>query len=474
MFYCRENELRKMNKRYGERRFECIVIYGRRRVGKTALINEFCKDKPTISFSALDTTSRENLRTLSKAIYSYKNPDGGTAPEYRTYEDALDEITELSKEKRVIFVIDEFPYLAKAEPSISSRIQHLIDHVWSEGQLFLILCGSSMSFMEYQVLGYESPLYGRRTAQFKIEPLTYRETAAFNPQLTSEENALVYGITGGIPHYINKLDVRDNLEEALLDNLFDRSSYLFEEPENLLKQELREPAVYNSIITAIAEGASRMNEIATKTGFDSGTCSKYLKVLMDLGIVWKETPVMEKVGKKSIYSVADNFFRFWYRFVPQNITAISSGRIAKNYKASIERFFPDYMGLVFEKMCRDYLIYYAGELQVDIKDIGRWWGTNSKPDSKGEHRQVEIDIVGIPVTGREYLIGSCKFRNEKTGIDELELMYEYAAAFGKGSHYHYYIFSKSGFTAALQARGERGEVTLVSLEDMYSDRGFRR
>lgn len=467
MFYCRENELQKMNKRYRDGRFECIIIYGRRRVGKTALINEFCKDKPTISFSALDTTSRENLRTLSKAIGSYKNPEGRTAPEYRTYEDALDEITVLAKDSRVVFVIDEFPYLAKAEPSISSRLQHLIDHAWSEGQLYLILCGSSMSFMEYQVLGYESPLYGRRTAQFKIEPLTYQETAVFNPQLTAEENALVYGITGGVPHYINKLAVRDNLKEALLENLFDRSSYLFEEPENLLKQELREPAVYNSIITAIAEGASRMNEIVTKTGFDSGTCSKYLKVLIDLGIVRKETPVTEKAGKKSIYSIADNFFRFWYRFVPQNITAISSGRITRNYEMTVGRFLQDFMGLVFEKMCRDYLIYYSEELPMNLKEIGRWWGSNPKPDSKGEHRQVEIDLVGVPAEGREYLIGSCKFRNEKTGRGELDLMRDYAAAFGKGERYHYYIFSKSGFTLALRECEERGEVTLVSLEDMY-------
>lgn len=462
MFYCREEELKKLNKRYQGNQFECVVVYGRRRVGKTALISEFCKDKRNIYFSALDTTAQENLRSLSKAIYNYQNPELYNAPEFRTYEDALEEITRIAEQERIVFVIDEYPYLAKAEQSISSRLQHLIDHTWSKSKIFLILCGSSMSFMEHQVLGYESPLYGRRTAQFKIEPLTYKETAVFHPELSHEENALIYGITGGVPHYINKLGVHTGVDEALLENLFDRSGYLFEEPENLLKQELREPAVYNSIITAIAEGASRLNEIATKTGMETGPCTKYLKVLIELGIVRKETPITEKIGKKSIYMLEDNFFRFWYRFVPRNIAAINSGRIEKNYTETVKKHLPDYMGLIFEKMCQDYLLYYAKNLPIALGDVGQWWGTDS-----AKKKQIQIDIVGMPADGDEYVIGSCKYRNEAIGVEELELMKEYANVFGKGRKYHYFIFSKGGFSKALQELGEQGKVTLLTLEDIY-------
>ena len=419
MFYCREEELRKLNKRYQGDQFEGVVIYGRRRVGKTALINEFCNDKKTIYFSALNATSQENLRMLSKAIWNCKNPDMINAPEYRSYEDAFEEIGYMGQKERIIFVIDEYPYLAKAEESISSRLQHLIDHAWSDSKIFLVLCGSSMSFMEYQVLGYESPLYGRRTAQFKIESLTYKETAMFNPGLSLEDNAMVYGITGGVPHYINKLDVRGDVDEALLDNLFDRSSYLYEEPENLLKQELREPAVYNTIITAIAGGATRMNEIVTKTGVESGPCTKYMKVLMDLGIVKRETPITEKQGKKTIYLLADNFFRFWYRFVPNNVAAIQSGRIRNTYTRAVKEQLSDYMGLVFEQMCREYLLYYAENLPIDLNNIGQWWGTDSK-----KRKQIQIDIIGTSALADEYIIGSCKFKNEKIGIDELELLKE--------------------------------------------------
>lgn len=464
MFYCREEELQTMNRRYEKGRFECIIIYGRRRVGKTALINEFCKGKPTVYFSTLSASSQENLEALSKAIYTCKNPDSAVAaaPTYRSYADALDEITAMAKQQRLVFVIDEYPYLAKAEKSFSSCLQHIIDHQWQDGQLYLILCGSSMSFMEYQVLGYESPLYGRRTAQFKIRALTYREMTQFHPNLSLQDQAFLYGVTGGVPHYINKLDVEDDLDEALLENLFSASSYLFEEPENLLKQELREPAIYNSVISAIAGGASRLNEISTKIGLESGICTKYLKVLLDLGILKKETPITEKPGKKTIYAIDDNFFRFWYRFVPRNMSVVSAGRMNLVYEQAVKKFYPDYMGLVFEKMCQEYLSRYAKNLPILLNSVGHWWGTDSKT-----RKEVQIDIVGTPVEGNEYLIGSCKYRNEKIGIDELELIQKYASVFRKDGVFHYFIFSKSGFTSALLEAEKKGEVTLLTLDDLY-------
>jgi AAA+ ATPase superfamily predicted ATPase len=316
--------------------------------------------------------------------------------------------------------------------------------------------------MEKQVLGYESPLYGRRMARFKLEALHYREIAAFHPDMTPEQLSLIYGITGGIPHYINKLGVRGDIDAALLENFFEPSAYLFEEPENLLKQELREPAVYNSIITAIAGGASRANEIATKVGIESAKCAKYLNVLLELGILQKETPLTEKPGRKTIYTIKDQFFRFWYRFVPRNMTAISSGRIANVYERAVKAHLHDHMGLAFEEMCKEYLLYYADDLPIELSDIGQWWGTDS-----AARKEVQIDIVGSQTESSEYLIGSCKYRNEKIGTDELDLLRHYANVFGKGSRYHYYIFSLGGFTDPLLECGKRGEVTLLTLDELY-------
>ena len=463
MFYCREKELGDLNSRYYGNRFECLIVYGRRRVGKTALINEFCKDKPTVFFSALNASSQENLVALSKAIFEKDNADTEYAPVFNSFDAAFSAITKMAEKERLVFVIDEYPYLAKADKSVSSRLQHIIDRVWKDGKLFLILCGSSMSFMEYQVLGYESPLYGRRTGQYKIGALSYKEITAFNPELDHEQQALVYGITGGIPHYINKLDVKGDVDNALINNLFNTSSYLYEEPENLLKQELREPAIYNSVITAIAGGASRSNEIATKVGIEAPICAKYLKVLLDLGIIRKETPITEKPGRKTVYEIGDNFFRFWYRFIPQNTSAISAGRTGQIYEPLIKKHVSDYMGKVFEQMCREYLWQNADSLPIIPQEIGQWWGTDPN-----ERKEVQIDIVVTPAEGNEYVIGSCKYKNEPVGADELELIKAYSRVFGKGKVYHYYIFSKSGFTKGLTELAQKGDVTLVTLDDMYA------
>ena len=204
------------------------------------------------------------------------------------------------------------------------------------------------------------------------------------------------------------------------------------------------------------------NEISTKIGIEAPVCAKYLKVLLDLGILIKKTPIAEKPGKRTVYAIGDNFFKFWYRFVLPNTSAISAGRIEYIYDSVIKKHYADYMGHVFEQMCREYLFLYAEDVPILLSDIGQWWGTDPK-----RKKEVEIDIVGTPAEGMEYLIGSCKYKNEPIGVDELELMKEYAGVFGKGKGYHYYIFSKSGFTNGLKELAEKGEVRLVSLEDMY-------
>ena len=280
--------------------------------------------------------------------------------------------------------------------------------------------------------------------------------------MSNEQQALVYGVTGGIPHYINKLGVDTDIDDALKENLFNTSCYLYEEPENLLKQELREPAIYNSVISAIAGGASRANEIATKVGIESPVCAKYLKVLLDLGIIKKETPMTEKPGKKTIYAIGDNFFRFWYRFVPQNASAISADRIERIYDSAIKKYFPDYMGKVFEQMCYEYLLRYAEDLPILLSNVGQWWGNDS-----AEKKEIQIDIVGVPTEGKEYIIGSCKYRNDPVGVDEYKLMKHYSDVFGHGDKYHYFFFSKSGFTLGMQELANKGEITLVTLADMY-------
>lgn len=437
MFIGRKEELTKLESLYASGKFECAVIYGRRRVGKTTLINEFVRDKRTIYFTGLETSQEENLANLSKSIMELGQVSAKAA--FQSFEDALEAVYEYSKKERIVLVIDEFPYLANSYKAISSLLQVMIDQKYLNSQLFIILCGSSMSFMEQQVLGYKSPLYGRRTAQFKLEPFTYFEVKEYFPQMEAEDLAFVYGITGGIPLYLTKINPQVSVEENIKNNFFDANAYLFEEPSNLLKQELREPAQYNAVIKAIAGGASRVSEIASKVKLDTGKCSNYLQFLLSLGIIKKETPFGENTLRKTIYSLADGMFQFWYKFVPDNIALIQKGQKDLVFKL-VEPQLPAYMGFIFEAICKQYLWQenIAGRLPFTFQNIGRWWGNDP-------YKRCESEIDLVAACGSTGLLAECKWTNALVEAKVLEDL----LAQQKLLYYdevYCYLFAKKGFT----------------------------
>lgn len=462
MFIGRNTELNALEKLYQSNKFEFVVIYGRRRVGKTVLINHFINNKKAIYFMGVESNEKQNLESLSKSILEFSS---GIQAEtsFASFHAALEYLFQLSEKERIILAIDEYPYVARASKSLASTLQLLIDKYKDTSKLMLILCGSSMSYMEDHVLAYKAPLYGRRTAQMKIMPFNFEESCAYFKDLSNEDKALIYGIVGGTPQYLLQMSNQLSIEENIKNTYLNPISFLYEEPMNLLKQEVREPAIYNAIITAIATGYSRMSEISTKVGEDTNVCSSYIKNLMHLGIIKKETPYGEKASKKSIYSIEDNMFYFWYRFVLNNSSAIIRGATDLVYKR-IEAQLNDYMGRIFEEICTQYLwkLLLAGKMPIEFVSLGRWWGNDSIRKC-----QAEIDIMGEQ-DNNTALFAECKWRNENVDSDVLETLIDRSKLF----HYtqiHYYIFSKSGFTKKCIEKAEKMQnVTLVRYVDIIN------
>lgn len=462
MFIGREQELSSLDKLYASNKFEFVVIYGRRRVGKTALITQFIQGKKAIYFMGVESNAKQNLENLSQSILEF-SMDAPTETAFLSFQAALEHVFKLAKEKRLILAIDEYPYVARSSKSLASTLQLLIDKYKDDSKLMLILCGSSMSYMEDHVLAYKAPLYGRRTAQLKVQPFDFAQTCLYFKHFSAEDKALAYGIAGGTPQYLLQMDDRQSMEENIKNTFLNPASSLFEEPENLLKQEVREPALYNAIITAIATGASRMSEISTKVGEDTSVCTSYLKNLMELGLVKKETPYGEKTSRKSLYAIDDNMFRFWYRFVPQNQSVIARGAADLAYKR-IEPFLSDYMGMVFEEICRQYLwkLLLNGESPIDFKGLGRWWGTNPIT-----HVQEEIDIMGEQDKNTA-LFGECKWTNEKVDVGVLETLQRRSLLF-RYKKTRLFLFAKNGFTKGCIDLAKKSEnVELVTYHDILA------
>ena len=463
MFIGRSRELAKLNELYQSDTFQFPVIYGRRRVGKTALLNEFIKGKDTIFFTGIESNAGQNLENFSKSIFALEHAalEGSV---FASFQAALEYVFRLAETRRIVLVMDEYPYAARASKSLASTLQMLIDQNKDTSKLFLILCGSSMSFMENHVLAYKAPLYGRRTAQFKLRPFDFFEAKQCVEGFLPTDMATVYGIVGGTPQYLLQMDDSLPLEANIKRSFLDAASPLFEEPGNLLKQELREPAVYNAAISAIASGSSRLSEIASKVGEETGACAAYLKNLIALGIVKKETPFAQNTARKTIYRVEDQLFRFWYRFVPGNVSAIQRGFADEVYQ-KIAPQLSTYMGTVFEEICTQYLwrLRAKSKSKIAFTDLGRWWGTDAKTK-----REAEIDIMGTDGANAA-LFAECKWTNEAADAAVLDVLDANSRLFAY-REVQLYLFAKSGFTKDCREKAAAlGNVTLVSFEEIWEE-----
>lgn len=464
MFIGREKELAILEELYMSSSFEFLVLYGRRRVGKTSLLVEFMKKHKVIFFSAQEKNNALNLQDFSKCVQTYF--DGMSFASFADWEQAFNYVSQKAQNEKTVLIIDEFPFIASEYPAIKSILQHTIDHVWSKKNIMLVLCGSSISFMENEIMGYKSPLYGRSTMQLELKAFDYLESSLFFPDYSLEDRLLTYGILGGIPCYLASFDNNRPLKWNIARNILRTGAFLQNEPQLLLKMELREPNVYNSIFEAIASGASRLNDISMKIHEESYKCSKYIDTLRNLKLIEKLTPCGEsESSKKSLYAIKDNFYSFWYHFVFANKTYYE----LLGEEASAEQIMQgmsDYMGKIFEQICMQYMLRQAraGLLPFVPKDIGRWWGNNPKKRS-----QDDMDILCLNYDGTAAIFCECKFRNEPFDMKQYNDLFAAADIFKKPKERYYYIFSKGGFNASVLEQAAKDEVKLVGLKELFAN-----
>lgn len=475
MFIGREREMKVLDGMWERNDFQMLVLYGRRRVGKTALLDEFAIGKRTLYFTARQQTSAANLRDFSRAVYTFFSVPT-SLPAFALWQDAFDFIAEQSRQSsgRMLFIFDEFPYAAMSERSLPSTLQIAINHGFQKSNMLMVLCGSNEGFMESEVLGYKSPLYGRRTAQMRLTPFDAFDASRMLPSLDAQDAVRYYATFGGTPYYLKQIQSGLTYKQNVTKLFFDTSGLLYEEPLMPLREELRDPATYNSVMDAIGSGATKPSKIADRAGIASATsASKYLTVLKELGLIERTVPFGEDPSRsrKGLWEIRDPFFAFWYRFVSPHIGGIENGN--GDIVAQTRVFGPaldTYVGQQFETVCRQWLIRAnrEGSLPFLASAFGKWWG--SDPHARQE---ADIDVIAADPTSSSILLGECKWRSQLDVTETIQtlrsragLMSDYSDQHAKR---HFALFVKTDELADMARQRNEQNLMVKSANNMFRE-----
>lgn len=439
LFVNRIAELNFLEEIYKKPGKHLVVLCGRRRVGKTELLLHFAKDKPRIYFLADKRGSASNATRFAK-ICSQHFKD--LEPKVGNFDEAFEYIAKRAKNEKLIVIIDEFSYLVEKDDSIPSVFQLIIDEILKETNITIILNGSSISMMQKGTLSYKSPLYGRRDGDWKLKPLNFKEFTKFHTNLNIEDSITRFSIIGGIPAYVKKFEGKDTTA-AIKESILTKGSFLYDEPQVLLQEELREPTRYLSILEAMTHN-SKLVEIANFAKMTATEMPAYLGTLMEIEIVEKINPVTEKNSKKTQYSIKDNFFKFWFKFIYPNKTQIEERQVNETLE-QIKKELPAYTGRCFEQICLEYL-----KSKIQVTKIGKWWD-----------KTIEIDVVAINENTREITFAECKWSKEIDAQAEVEKLKEKAKSvkWKANQKEKFFLFAKSFQNTTEEAK-------LVNLKEM--------
>lgn len=387
-FVDRNNELDALNTAYKKPSFSFYPIYGRRRTGKTELIKQFIKDKPHIYFLATEGTEKENITNFKHATKHLIDIDFITDDFDAVFRYIIQHV-----QKKIVIVIDEFPFLLKANKALSSTFQYLIDEYLIKTNLFLIVCGSSVGMMFQEVLGYRAPLYGRRTGQIEVRPLLFDDVRQLLGKPV-EECVQIYGVCGGVPFYLNEFVEKKDFFHLVEEKVLVPEALLNKETVFLLREELDELSRYASILSGISLGNTKLGDIMNFCGFKERlNISPYLNVLEKLGLIEKEIPITSGLKARGVYKIKDQFFRFYFRYVRPNESMLTDNR--KEIVTSIKHDYDTYLGKIFEDIAKEFI-----RKKLLVSNVGRWW-----------YQEEEIDIVSLNETTREIFFFECKWKD---------------------------------------------------------------
>ena len=460
-FVDREQEMETLQSEYEREGSALVVLYGRRRVGKTTLISEFIKGKKALFFLASEEAEAQNRNAFREKAAEFIDSDLLRSADIKSWDVLFKAIMDTSFDSKPVIVLDEFQYLGKANPAFPSIFQRIWEEILKDRSVMVILCGSLISMMESQTLAYGSPLYGRRTAQIRLKQIPFGYYHEFFPDKSRRELIEMYAVTGGVPKYIELFSESKDIYSAIQKCVLNRSGYLYDEPHFLLQQEVSEVGSYFSIIRAIAAGNTKLSAIAGILETKATSLTKYLKTLIDLDILEREVPVTEdnpEKSKKGLYKIKDNYLRFWFAFVYPNRSFIESGHSPIVMNKIRNSLVKNHIAFVYEDVCKERMWDLNAEdaWPFNFTKLGRYW------DSKDE-----IDIVALDPEGKNLILSECKYWSEPVGVSVLQNLEAKATsvAWERNSRKIWYVlFSASGFTEELKALAENRDDLMLCCE----------
>ena len=456
-FVNRSEELSFLNEQYTSTSAALVVLYGRRRLGKTSLIQEFAKDKPFLYFLATEEDGQSNMRMLKNRIAEYVGDELLAQASIDNWDILFQTLARHISDQRLVLALDEFQYLGKSNPSFPSVFQRIWEMHLQDKNIMVILCGSLIHMMESQALNYSSPLYGRRTGQIKLRQIEFQHYSSFFEELGYQELIEYYAVTGGVPKYIEVFDGKADIFSEIEKHVLNKQSLLFEEPVFLLQNEVKEIGSYFSIIRSIAAGNCRLGAICAEIGIKQTNLPKYLKTLIDLDIIEREVPVTESNPEKSKmgqYRIKDNFQSFWFRFVYPEKARLELSDIAPVMQKIRTNFVDNHVAHVYESVCMSEMWQLAHQGKISFNKLGRWW--NNKE---------EIDIVAIDSSTDTIIFAECKYTNKPMDIDVFKtlLRKKEQLPWKKDSRTERFVlFSISGFSEHLKEyAADRDDLILI-------------